>query len=143
MKKQVICLGHTITFLPSSGNYDLVEGLTPPNVPGPPPHHHAVYNELFVVLEGTMEFMVNGGTTTVVTGESIDLPPHTLHTFKNAGTTPCRYLSIHSPKGFLTFFEAFGIDAREANAFEQSVDHAVIERVLQQATQYDTHITLP
>ncbi len=143
MNNTFICLGHTITVHNSSGDYDLIEGLTPPNVPGPPPHYHEGYNELFVVLEGTMEFMVNGRPTRVETGESIDLPPNTLHTFSNAGATPCRYLNIHSPKGFLSFFEEFGVEAGQANAFAQSVDPAIIEQVLQQAASYDMHIQLP
>ncbi|MBD2755720.1 cupin domain-containing protein [Spirosoma validum] len=143
MNKELLCLGHKISVHQPLGNFDLVEGTTPPNVPGPPPHYHTGYNELFLVLEGKMEFMKDGKLTTVETGESIDLPPNTLHTFKNAGDTPCRWLNIHSPKGFLSFFEEFGINAQEGNAFEKSVDSAVINKVIQKATSYDMHIVMP
>jgi len=73
---------------------------------------------------------------------SIDLPPNTLHTFANPGDTPCRWLNVHSPKGFLGFFEAFGVDANQEEAFQQSVDGQIITEVLQQAAGYDMPIRL-
>lgn len=75
-------------------------------------------------------------------GESIDIPAHTLHTFKNQGTQDCRYLNIHSPKGFSGLFETFGIDVTEENAFEKSVAPEVINSVLQRAPDFDMHIVL-
>ena len=137
-----MCLGHKITVHNPSGNYDLVEGMTPLNVPGPPPHYHTGYSEMFFVLEGKMEFILDGKSITVETGESIDLPPDTLHTFSNTGDGPCRWLNIHSPKGFRSFFEQFGVDASEYNAFLKSVDQKVIGDVIQQAASFDMHIRL-
>ena len=58
--KSMWVIGHKITPHNPTGNYDMVIGETPPNVPGPPPHHHKNLNELFFVLEGEMEFLVNG-----------------------------------------------------------------------------------
>ncbi|WP_138991182.1 cupin domain-containing protein [Larkinella sp. C7] len=143
MNKQLVCLGHQMTLHNPSGNFDMIEGLTPPNVPGPPPHYHAGYSELFYVLEGKMEFMLDGKTVLVQPGESIDVPANTLHTFKNAGDGPCRWMNIHSPKGFLSFFEKFGVDAMREDAFAQSVDGQIIQAVLQEAADYDMHIKLP
>ena len=135
--KAMWVIGHKIIPHNPSGNYDMVIGETPPNVPGPPPHHHNKFNELFLVLEGEMEFMVNGKTVRVSLGESVNLPPNTIHTFKNAGENQCRWLNIHSPKGFLGFFEEFGIDANEVNAFEKSIDENVIKNVIQKAENFD------
>jgi mannose-6-phosphate isomerase-like protein (cupin superfamily) len=143
MKNEIICLGHKIKVHTPSGNYDMIEGTTLPNVPGPPPHLHTGFSETFYVLEGQMEFEVNGKPVVVDTGNSIDLPPDTLHTFRNTGEVPCRYLNIHSPKGFLSFFEEFGIDANVENAFEKSVDGHLINNVLQRATDFDMHIAQP
>ena len=119
---EIWVLGHKITKHNPSGNFDMVEGFTPANVQGPPPHYHAGFSELFVVLEGTMEFMVNGEMIKAETGDAVDLPPNTIHTFNNAGDTPCRWLNIHSPKGFLSFFERFGVDTNHEEAFEKSLD---------------------
>lgn len=143
MSKQLICLGHTVTVHQPSGDYDLLEGLTLPQVPGPPPHHHAHYHELFYLLDGQLEFLVNGQPVLVGAGESIDLPPNTLHTFRNAGAGPSRWLNVHSPKGFLSFFEEFGVDATREGAFAASVDGPVIEQVLARAASFDMHIARP
>lgn len=140
MKNELICLGHKMKVFNPSGNYDMIEGTTFPNVPGPPPHYHTKLSESFYVLEGRLEFNVDGNTIVVQTGGSIDLAPNTVHTFKNLEETPCRWLNIHSPKGFLSFFEEFGIEASEENAFEKSVDEQLIQDVLQRAASFDMHL---
>jgi mannose-6-phosphate isomerase-like protein (cupin superfamily) len=113
-------LGHQISPQKVSGEYDMVIGETPPNVPGPPPHFHSKYNELFLVLEGEMEFVTDGKVKRVKKNESIDLPPNVLHTFKNVGSSTCKWANIHSPKGFLSFFEDMGISASEPEAMNKS-----------------------
>jgi len=140
MKSELICLGHKMTVMNPSGNYDMIEGTTLPGVPGPPPHYHATYCETFYVLEGRMEFLINDTTVIVETGDSIDLPPHTAHTFKNLGDTPCRWLNIHSPKGFLSFFQQFGVPSDLENAFEKSVGQNIIADVLKKAESFDMHL---
>ena len=135
-------LGHRITPVKVSGNYDMVIGETGPNVPGPPPHYHAKMNEVFMVIDGGMEFMVNGKVTHLKTGDSIDLPFNAVHTFKNVGAVPCKWINIHSPKGFLSFFEDMGISEDETDALLKSVDSKLIERVMKEAVNYDMHITV-
>ena len=55
-------LGHKITPQTVTGDLDLVIGETPSNTPGPPPHYHNAYHEVFLVTEGEMEFVINGKT---------------------------------------------------------------------------------
>ena len=143
MKNELICLGHKIKALNPSGDFDMVEGTTYPHVPGPPPHFHTGYFESFYVLEGSMEFMVNGEFVFLEKGDTIDLPPHTPHTFKTIGEQPSRWLNIHSPKGFLSFFNEFGVDANQQNAFEKSVDPTLISAVIDQAARFDMHLVRP
>jgi len=133
---EIMVLGHKIAKHNPSGNFDMVEGITPSNVQGPPPHYHAGFSELFVVLEGTMEFMVNGEMIKVETGDAVDLSPNTIHTFNNADDSLCRWLNIHSPKGFLSFFENFGVDTNQGEAFEKSLDEKVIHQVMLKASDY-------
>lgn len=53
-------LGHKITPHDSSGDFDLMVALTPSKVKGPPPHFHNLLKESFLIINGGMEFYVNG-----------------------------------------------------------------------------------
>ncbi|PKA99188.1 Cupin domain-containing protein [Flavobacteriaceae bacterium MAR_2009_75] len=133
-------LGHEVTQHPTTGDYDLTIIKTPAGVQGPPPHVHQEYKEAFLIVEGEMEFIINGKHETLKAGESLDVPPGTLHTFVNKGDVPCKFVSIHSPKGFFKFFKEFGVDKNEANAFEKSVHPEIIQQVLGTAHQFDMDI---
>lgn len=135
-------LGHKISPVLVSGNYDMVIGETAPNVSGPPPHYHTKMSELFMVIEGEMEFVIDGQPKTVKKGESVDLPANLVHTFKNVGPTACKWVNIHSPKGFMSFFEDMGVDAEEPEGFEKSVDEGIVNCVMREAKNYDMHIKL-
>ena len=135
-------LGHRINPQDVSGDYDLVLGETPAQTPGPPPHHHNTLHEVFLVTHGEMEFMVNGKVTIVKNGESINLPPQAVHTFSNNSEQPCKWVNIHSPKGFLRFFEDLGVPETVKNAPQESVDPKIIQRVIETASKYDMIISL-
>ena len=141
-KNNLWVLGHKISPIKVSGNYDMVIGETAPNVPGPPPHFHTALNEVFMVLEGEMEFLINGKLKKIRQGETVDLPPHVVHTFNNVGASTCKWVNIHSPKGFLSFFEDMGIQENESEAMKKSVDENIINKVMQTAADYDMHIKL-
>lgn len=130
-------IGHKIAPIDTSGQYDAFIGETPAGVPGPPPHYHAHYAELFLVLKGQMEFMVDGRKVILNEGESIDLPPGTVHTFSNPTNGAIRWLNVHSPKGFFAFFERFGVPTDEEGSFQSSVAGPVIEQVIQEAEHFD------
>ncbi|WP_435579375.1 cupin domain-containing protein [Gilvibacter sp.] len=130
-------LGHKVTPHDTSGDYDLMMAETPPQVPGPPPHLHHSYKESFLIVEGEMEFFVNGETKVLQAGESIDIPPGTLHTFGNKSDKVCKWINIHSPKGFRDFFEQLGVDEDQENAVEQSIAPELIQKVIQTAADYD------
>jgi quercetin dioxygenase-like cupin family protein len=130
-------LGHKVTPHETTGNYDLMVAETPPRVQGPPPHFHNSYKESFLIIEGEMEFFVNGTTKIVRAGESVDIPPKTLHTFSNKSDKLCKWVNIHSPKGFRNFFEEMGIPENEANAAEKSLDSGIINKVMATASEFD------
>ncbi|NND33959.1 MAG: cupin domain-containing protein [Saprospiraceae bacterium] len=140
--KDLWVLGHKITPISVSGDYDMVIGETPAMVPGPPPHFHAKLKEVFMVLEGEMDFVVDGVPRKLTKGDSIDLPSNVVHTFKNSGSSPCKWLNIHSPKGFLSFFEEMGIAENESEAMKKSIDKSVINRVMKEAANFDMHIKM-
>ena len=76
---------------------------TPPGG-GPPLHRHREEDELFLVLEGTEEFLAGGTWTAVGPGGAVWLPRGTAHTFRNAGETPSRHWVLTTPSGFERFF---------------------------------------
>lgn len=135
-------LGHKITPYDTTGDFDLMMAETPPHVPGPPPHLHHSYKESFLIIEGEMEFMVNGEIKVYKAGESIDIPPETLHTFSNKSNQPCKWINIHSPKGFRNFFETLGVSINELNAQEKSVAPEIIQEVIKTAGHYDMIIKM-
>lgn len=142
MKKtsSVWVLGQKITFHPTTGDYDLIVCETPAGSQGPPPHIHSKYKEAFLIMEGEMEFFINGNTKVLGPGESIDIPPGTLHTFNNRTDKKCTWVNIHSPKGFSSFFKTYGIDEGEENAVSKSVNPEVIQKVLLTASDFDMSI---
>ena len=72
---------------------------------GPPLHQHSREDETFRVLEGQFDFLVDGVTHTVKTGEIFFAPRGTVHTFKNNQTTPSKILNFVAPGGFEVFLE--------------------------------------
>jgi mannose-6-phosphate isomerase-like protein (cupin superfamily) len=132
-------LGHKVTPYETTGDYDLMMAETPPKVQGPPPHFHNSYKESFLIIEGEMEFMVNGEVKTVKAGESVDIPPQTLHTFSNKSDVTCKWINIHSPKGFREFFDHMGVPAHEENAVNKSLTPELINKVLSTAADRLRH----
>ena len=135
-------LGHKVSLQKLSGNYDMVIGESQPEVPGPPQHHHQKYHESFHILEGEMDFIINGELKKISKGQSVDIPPQTLHTFKNSGSQVCRWVNIHSPKGFSDFFKKYGVPESEQNAMNKSVSPDIISEVIKKASDYDMNIHL-
>jgi len=130
-------LGHKITPHDSSGDFDLMVAETPSKVQGPPPHLHNSLKQSFLIIEGEMEFFVNGETKVLKAGDSIDIPPNTLHTFSNKSDKSCKWVNIHSPKGFRSFFEDMGVSETEENAIEKSLAPEIINKVMATAANYD------
>lgn len=136
-------VGHKITPHDTTGNFDLVMIETPPHVKGPPPHMHKTYSESFLVIEGEMQFFVDGKTKVLKVGEVIDIPPNTLHTFENASDNTCKVVNIHSPKGFRKFFENFGVLEHQKDSKSASLKPAVIQKLIETASDYDMLIPQP
>jgi len=135
-------LGHKVTPLAASGDYDIMVGETPAKVQGPPPHLHHSYHESFYMLEGEMEFFVDGNIIRAKAGDFVNLPPKTLHSFNNTSEATCKWVNIHSPKGFSAFFETLGVPEDVSGAREQSVSPEIIQQVIATAANYDMLIQL-
>ena len=65
---------------------------------GPDKHRHP-YEETFVILDGNIEFIVDGETTMIEGGKIAIVPANTWHEFKNRSETPALTVNIHpAPK---------------------------------------------
>ena len=142
-KTSFIVMGHRVTPFETSGDYDLVIGETPGGMQGPPPHIHKTYNEVFVVIQGEMEFVLDGLVRKIGAGDVVDIPSGCLHTFSNKTEVPCSWINIHSPKGFRAFFETFGVAATGDDALQHSLSPERIQGVLERAREFDMQIELP
>ena len=139
-RKALWVLGHRIEPLKSSGGFDAVRITTAKGVPGPPPHHHKNYAEMFIVISGSAQILVDGDIKRLGPGDCIDLEPGVVHTFANAGEDDLIMINTHSPKGFLSFFEEIGFEVETADSLENSVSEATVARVVERAEANDMHI---
>jgi quercetin dioxygenase-like cupin family protein len=85
----------------------IIDALVPPGG-GPPPHIHTRETETFVVLQGHITCTQEGQTRTLGPGESISLPPHKAHTFRNLTDAPARMLVICAPAAIERMFATAG-----------------------------------
>lgn len=69
----------------------------PPNANVPPPHSHTDNEELIYVLEGALQYSVDGKTRDLRAGESMFTPKGSVHSFSNPFETPAKALVVLSP----------------------------------------------
>lgn len=103
-------IGDTYTVLVSSrdtaGRYCLIDMLIPAGG-GPPPHRHD-FDEMFHVLDGTVEVTVRDSTSRATTGQTVNIPANAPHRFQNIGDGTLRLLCLAAPGGLDEYFEHFG-----------------------------------
>lgn len=63
-----------------------------------PSHKHHECDEAWYVLEGELEFQVDGELLTAKTGDMVWAKKGSVHTYRNPGSQPARYLLIMTPK---------------------------------------------
>jgi mannose-6-phosphate isomerase-like protein (cupin superfamily) len=61
---------------------------------GAPTHTHFETEEMITIVEGGAEVWVDAETTILAAGDSVLLPPHTWHGFRNHGLTTLHILAI-------------------------------------------------
>ncbi len=104
-------VGDTYTVLVSGdetdGKYTLIDMHVPPGG-GPPPHRHD-FEEMFTVLDGSVEATFRGETMTLHVGETVNIPANAPHSFRNSSDAPSRLLCVCAPSGQEKFFEAVAV----------------------------------
>ena len=75
------------------------------------PHVHREHTDAFYVLAGELTFEIGDEKTTVGAGGFVAVPPNVVHSFRNAGPEPARWLTIHTPDaGFAAFIRGAAAD---------------------------------
>lgn len=135
-------VGDQITFKltgdQTGGAYAFAENYCTPQH-GPPPHVHHNEDECFYVVEGTMMFAHRDTAFVGGPGTAVYLKKDVLHTFKNVGQTPARFMMLATPAGFEKFTVAAG-EAISAIPCGKTVGPADIERLLAIVPAYGIEI---
>ena len=79
--------------------------LEPGTEPGDP-HYHANHTDAFYVLEGELEFVLDGEPVRAKAGTLVVAPRGEVHAFPVAIGGTARFLNIHTPGGFERYMRA-------------------------------------
>ncbi|MFZ9011477.1 MAG: cupin domain-containing protein [Anaerohalosphaeraceae bacterium] len=138
---RVWVLGHRIRLIDTDDSYGMVEVISPPHVPGPPPHYHKAESEFFMVIKGTLDVMSNGDWHSCPAGSFVELPPNTSHTFINNTEEDVVWITGWRPKGFQRFFKDYGVSVNEKDAQSRSMAEDVIQDVVEKVENYGMYIS--
>ena len=72
---------------------------------GIPPHVHTKEDEIFRVIKGKVEIMVNGKTSTLNAGDIAFAPKNVPHAWTVVGTEPAKMITSAFPAGIEKMFE--------------------------------------
>jgi quercetin dioxygenase-like cupin family protein len=140
--KTLWVIGHKVTPIPSGGRVAALQVATPVGTPGPPPHYHEDCAEFFYVVTGRLGVMAAGEWTTLEAGGYIEVPRGVVHTFRNEGDEEVRTITGFDVPGFENWFEEFGYDMAEPNAYERSVSEDTIQRVIEGSRRFHMVLAL-
>ena len=114
-RKPLNVLGMPLTMLceasETQGNWSLFEEDVPLGM-GPPPHRHD-WDEAYYILDGEVDFSIDGETVTSRQGDFNYLPRGTIHGFKGASEVPARVLIFASPAHGSEFFHDINEQVRK------------------------------
>ena len=91
----------------TSDRYCVSEWTVEPGHPGPGPHHHEANDEIFLVTEGTMTFLLGDEWIEAATGTFLRIPAGVTHDFENRSDQPATAFNVFIPGGFEAPFRAW------------------------------------
>ncbi len=99
---------------PETGErYCASEWSVEPEQKGPGPHHHDENEEIFLVTEGTMWFLVGEEWVEAPEGTFLRIPPGVTHDFENRGERRATAFNMFMPGGFEAPFREWFENERE------------------------------
>ena len=84
--------------------YCVSEWSVEPGEPGPGAHHHDANEELFLVTEGTMSFLLGDEWLEAPAGTFLRIPAGVTHDFENRSDAPATAFNVFIPGGFEASF---------------------------------------
>ena len=113
-RKPLNILGMPLTMLcesrESGGAWSLFEEDVPLGM-GPPPHRHD-WDEAYYILDGEVDFEIDGEPVRSGRGDFNYLPRNTVHGFKGASETPAKVLIFAAPAHGSEFFHELSREVR-------------------------------
>jgi mannose-6-phosphate isomerase-like protein (cupin superfamily) len=119
----------------TNGDWSMIEYKLPPSHPGPAPHFHKRTQEMFYVLEGTLQFLLAGETIDAPAGTLVVVDKEAVHTFKNVSSEYVRFQVWFSPGGMEQYF----IDVQELVQRESSWPPSDMNKLFSLMAQHDTY----
>jgi len=92
----------------TDGAFSVCEYVVPPDGSAPPVHLHKRTTEVFHVLDGTFEYILDGDSHEATTGRTVVIEPGTPHTFAVPESAPVRLLLFIAPGGLEEYFRDLG-----------------------------------
>lgn len=133
---------YLVTGVETNGAFAMFEAYVPPGN-GSPPHVHHREDEMFYVIEGEFEFVVDGEAKLLGAGDFLLGQRGVPHNFKNVGKTPGRMLITVTPAGFEGFFAEIGIELGSKDEMPIPPTAEDIEKLIQAAPKYGVEIFAP
>ena len=87
---------------------------------GPPPHRHD-WDEAYYILDGEIDFEIDGQPVRSAAGDFNYLPRNTVHGFKGASASPARVLIFAAPAHGSEFFRELNEEVRSLPADESKI----------------------
>ena len=101
-----------------SADFSVFESSPPPGLRGPAPHVHRSYDEAWFIIEGTMEFLLDGQRERQGAGGFAFVPRGVVHSFANPGPAEARMLVIGSSPAFtISRMSSFSRSSGTATSF--------------------------
>ncbi len=88
--------------------YSVVEYEAAAGMPGPPLHVHHGNEEAFYILDGEVDFTLEGETVRLGRGSFVLVPRGVAHTFANAGSGSARWVGVFAPGRYEQLVEELG-----------------------------------
>jgi len=121
MLEEITARGTRILVRAASKRVTITDHTVPAGFPGPPLHVHPGFDEVFILLEGTLTVRANEDVREIGPGETAYVEGAVPHTFANATAEPVRFMVAIAPGGFEEYFRALaaGDDERVAAVSER------------------------
>lgn len=81
----------------TNGHFGLFEFVMPPETSGASPHIHKEMTEIFYVIEGDVELVLDQQSIAASPGTLMRVPPNTPHGFSNPGFVSAKLLIMFCP----------------------------------------------